>query len=103
MAAPVFIPANAKTCINRIVGNDIEDLIKSALTYIHRSRDFYEESIRNDLKRCGASIVSYHASIEHGLKIYYDPNREISLDDLATLSGSEMFRKYPKFHPVATK
>ena len=31
MAAPVFIPANAKTCINRIVGNDIEDLIKSAL------------------------------------------------------------------------
>ena len=70
---------------------------------LHRSRDFYEDSIRNDLKDHGASIVSCHASIESGIKIYYDPNHEISLDDLATLSGSEMCRKYPKFHPMAKK
>lgn len=101
MSKIIFIPANEKTAINRIIGDDIEELIKTSMNYIHRSRDFYEESIRKDLQKCGASIVSCHASIEHGLKIYYDPNCEISLDDLAELSGSEMFKKYPKFHPLA--
>nr|UWI25167.1 MAG: hypothetical protein [Bacteriophage sp.] len=103
METTIFIPTNNRTCINRIIGYDIEDLVKTSLNYIHRSRDFYEDSIRNDLKDHGASIVSCHASIESGIKIYYDPNHEISLDDLATLSGSEMCRKYPKFHPMAKK
>lgn len=103
MEATIFIQKNSRTCINRIIGYDIEELVKSALNYIHRSRDFYEDSIRNDLKDHGASIVSGHASIEDGIRIYYDPNHEISLDDLATLSGRGMSRKYPKFHPMAKK
>lgn len=101
MSASIFIPR--KRCCNRIVGDDMEDLIKTAMTYIHRSRDFYEHAIREDLQRCGSSIVSCHASIEGGIMIYYDPNGEISLDDLRMLSGSKMFRKYPKFHPTANK
>lgn len=103
MEATIFIQKNSRTCINRIIGYDIEELVKSALNNIHRSRDFYEDSIRNDLKDHGASIVSGHASIEGGIRIYYDPNHEISLDDLATLSGKEMSRKYPKFHPMAKR
>lgn len=103
MEATIFIQKNSRTCINRIIGYDIEELVKSALNYIHRSRDFYEDSIRNDLKDHGASIVSGHASIEGGIKLYYDPNHEISLDDLATLSGKEMSRKYPEFHPMSKR
>lgn len=103
MEATIFIQKNSRTCINRIIGYDIEELVKTSLNYIHRSRDFYEDSIRNDLKAHGASIVSGHASIEGGIRIYYDPNHEISLDDLATLSGKEMCRKYPKFHPMSKK
>ena len=32
-----------------------------------------------------------------------NPKIKVSLDDLATLSGKEMCRKYPKFHPMSRR
>ena len=76
----------------RLAGDNMDQLIDEAMKYVIRDRQFYENSIREDLLKKGNSIVSIHStSLSCPLCIYFDPDWTMNDDDFKNLS-SPLFR-----------
>jgi len=79
----------------RIVGNDLEQILETAMQRVTRERAFYENNIKECLLKHNWSMVSCHSCNErNGISIIYDPENQIPVEELETLTTKELRRKY---------
>lgn len=79
----------------RLIGDNIDELVKEGLKYVSRLKSFYEASIREELEQNGWATISNHSCfLGNSLFIYYDPEKNITEEEANNLSGKEMSIKY---------
>lgn len=93
-----FLIKNGQTNGLRILGDNLDEITKEALKYIWRDKEYYEETIPDEILLFGYSTVPHwNVSSPNGvLTIILNKDKFFNSEDIR-LSGRELYRKLKEY------